>query len=342
MTETQLPGDIETPVWPASKYAEPKPVTNGIRTPVGFRIDLLENWWSKKWVNVIEDLDIGVRLARGRYYAALGQVVSIDVQPGLVRGVVQGSSQAPYDVSIYLKMMLLSRHPELMAELTSNVKYQVDLLARKLPEEMEALLAGVSTSLFPTSAADLQTKCTCPDWSNPCKHIAAVYIILAAEIDRDPLLLLKLRGVEVSDLCRGIPAERIQLNSNQPADCLRTDDAQRSSPDEQVVDAEITSVSVIDLATTPDDAHPAPVSTEPLPAGFWSSGIPPREVWTDFRAPEPNAALVNSLGRFPFWQGTMNFMETLQRAYHVGSQISLSDLTSTSIPDSTGETEYSA
>ena len=39
----------------------------------------------------------------------------------------------------------------------------------------------VSVCLFPAKLGDLTTKCSCPDWSNPCKHIAAVYYLLGEE-----------------------------------------------------------------------------------------------------------------------------------------------------------------
>jgi uncharacterized Zn finger protein len=40
----------------------------------------------------------------------------------------------------------------------------------------------------------------CSDYSNPCKHIAGVYYLVAAELDRDPFLLFELRGISRSKL----------------------------------------------------------------------------------------------------------------------------------------------
>jgi uncharacterized Zn finger protein len=50
-------------------------------------------------------------------------------------------------------------------------------------------------ALFPARDADLITSCDCPDFSNPCKHIAAVYYLLAELFDRGPFLLFRLRGM---------------------------------------------------------------------------------------------------------------------------------------------------
>jgi len=47
-------------------------------------------------------------------------------------------------------------------------------------------------SPFPVRASEPHTDCSCPDWSNPCKHIAAVYYLLGEEFDRDPFLIFRL------------------------------------------------------------------------------------------------------------------------------------------------------
>src|SRR5207302_1860689 len=62
-----------------------------------------ETWWSKRWVGVLESFSLGTRLTRGRAYARQGQVISIDVEPGVVKAKVQGSQPKPYNVKIKLK-----------------------------------------------------------------------------------------------------------------------------------------------------------------------------------------------------------------------------------------------
>jgi hypothetical protein len=68
-----------------------------------------------------------------------------------------------------------------------------------------ARYAAAKASLFPTARADLETECSCPDYANPCKHIAAVYYLLGEEFDRDPFLLFRLpahgSAVERKSLC---------------------------------------------------------------------------------------------------------------------------------------------
>ena len=61
-----------------------------------------------------------------------------------------------------------------------------------MPQDIEPVFAEVGLSLFPAKLQDLKTGCSCPDWSNPCKHIAAVYYLLGEEFDRDPFLIFAL------------------------------------------------------------------------------------------------------------------------------------------------------
>ena len=63
-----------------------------------------------------------------------------------------------------------------------------------MPHEIEEVFAGCGTPLFPRSATDLDMHCSCPDWSVPCKHLAAVCYVLAEEFDRDPFAMLAWRG----------------------------------------------------------------------------------------------------------------------------------------------------
>ena len=76
------------------------------------------------------------------------------------------------------------------------------------PEEIEEVFADSSVSLFPTSADELDSACSCPDWENPCKHIAAVYYLLAESFDADPFLIFAWRGRTKEDLLTGLRARR--------------------------------------------------------------------------------------------------------------------------------------
>jgi uncharacterized Zn finger protein len=53
--------------------------------------------------------------------------------------------------------------------------------------------------LFPSSA-EIQLSCSCPDWADMCKHVAAVLCGIGARFDHQPDLLFRLRGVDELEL----------------------------------------------------------------------------------------------------------------------------------------------
>lgn len=84
--------------------------------------------------------------------------------------------------------------------LSGQALFTAKLLAGEMPTDIEEMFAKTKVSLFPQHQEDLMTDCSCPDWSNPCKHVAAVYYLLGEEFDRDPFLLFRLRGLGRDEL----------------------------------------------------------------------------------------------------------------------------------------------
>lgn len=143
---------------------------------------------------------MGTRLTRGRSYARAGQVLSIEVEPGEVTAQVQGSRRLPYEVRIgtlTLSSKDWARVEEVMA---SRAVFLAKLLAGEMPHEIEEAFAESRLSLFPMSPGDLSSDCSCPDWANPCKHIAATYYLLAEAFDADPFLIFRWRGRDRDEL----------------------------------------------------------------------------------------------------------------------------------------------
>jgi uncharacterized Zn finger protein len=153
-----------------------------------------ETWWSEAFIRVLESFDIGGRLGRGRSYARSGQVMDLKIKSGSVTSKVQGSEIRPYRVSIEIKPLSdddWSRAEQAMAD---QAIFMAKLLAGEMPHEIEEAFRGLRLTLFPGHKRDLKTECSCPDWSNPCKHIAATYYILAEKFDEDPFLIFTWRG----------------------------------------------------------------------------------------------------------------------------------------------------
>ncbi|MHB0999081.1 MAG: SWIM zinc finger family protein [Armatimonadota bacterium] len=170
----------------------PKPVKDGIKAE-SKRGQIGSKWWSKKWISVLESFGWDNRLQRGRAYARKGQVLDIHIEPGLVTAKVQGSRSTPYKVSIKLPVLSDDSWECALKTMSEHAAFMAKLLNGEMPDEIEEAFTG-KIQLFPKSSREIDADCSCPDWANPCKHIAAVYYLLAEEFDRDPFMLFLLRG----------------------------------------------------------------------------------------------------------------------------------------------------
>lgn len=180
---------------PWNRYPESRPIptADGIATSKQ-RGAMASTWWSKRFTDVLESYGLGTRMQRGRRYARAGQVLSIDVTPGLLVAQIQGSRRTPYVASIRATQPSEAAWERVEQALRSRVGFVARLLAGEVPPDLETACAEVGLDLFPDRWSQLQANCSCPDWENPCKHLAAVLYVFADQLDADPWLLLTWRG----------------------------------------------------------------------------------------------------------------------------------------------------
>jgi len=277
--------------WESFPKSIPLPAEGGIKAQ-SQRGTFGESWWAKRWIDVLHGFSIGTRLDRGRSYARQGQVLSIEVEPGLVRARVQGSRPRPYDVTIKARTLTAADRTALAKALGRQALFAAKLLAGEMPREIENVFRDAGLSLFPARHSDLTTECSCPDWSNPCKHIAAVYYLLGEEFDRDPFLIFTLRGLGRDDLVA-------LLDGLGPG-----------------------AATAAAAPGAPEEAPVPPLPPEPLPAAaetFWTG----RPLADDFlgavELPTVPGALPRRLGKFPFWRGRQPLTEAVEPWYVAAS-----------------------
>lgn len=267
------------------RYYTPKPareVKGGIKAQ-SRRGAFATSWWGQRWIKVLEGFDIGERLNRGRTYARKGQVMDIGIEKGAVRAMVQGSRSCPYEVEVRFRPLSRAQWYQVAKALGNRFISLARLLAGEMPEDIEDVFESAKLSLFPHRLRDLETDCSCPDWSNPCKHTAAVFYLLAEEFDRDPFLLFKLRGLAREEL--------FELLGYSPA-------------------------VVPELLEPVRNKVSEPVPKEPLdPAVFWGGEELPGDLFVEVHLPEVAAALPKRLGSFPLWRGKAPFFEALEPFY---------------------------
>jgi uncharacterized Zn finger protein len=197
--------------------SRPRAVENGLKARSS-RGEIGSSWWSRRFIEVLESFAMGNRLTRGRTYARKGQVISLDVLPGEVRAMVQGSRARPYRITIGL-----AAFPELVwakAEiaLSEQALPSAKLLAGEVPPELEEPFAAAGAPLFPRTLDELDLRCSCPDWEVPCKHLAATFYLLAEAFDGDPFLILLWRGRDRETLLGRLRELRADGTSEEPVD----------------------------------------------------------------------------------------------------------------------------
>lgn len=167
-------------------------------------------WWTERWIGALERLsrDYESRLQRGRTYARAGRASQLVVRPGEVTARVTGTRPSPYVVRIALSALSDVVWGSAISAMAAEARFSAALLAGRMPEGIDDAFAAAGATLFPTPEDDLATDCSCPDWANPCKHVAAVHYVLGAAFDRDPFLLFELRGRPRDALLEALRAAR--------------------------------------------------------------------------------------------------------------------------------------
>jgi len=265
--------------------SKPREVKGGIRAR-SRRGAFAQSWWARRWIAVLEGFELGGRLQRARSYARRGQVVSILIERGRVDAVVQGSRPDPYLVTIETRTLVPEEWRRLAAALNREARFAAQLLAGEMPADVEEAFRLAGLSLFPAQKEDLRTSCSCPDWSNPCKHIAAVYYLLGEEFDRDPFLIFRLRGLDRDELV------------------LLLARAAATAP------------------ARPERGRRPRRAADPLPSeapAFWQGSELPADLLGEVEAPPVAAALLARLGTFPFWRGRQPLVEAITPVYHAAS-----------------------
>ena len=253
-----------------------------------------QQWWAKRWIAALEALNLGGRLSRGRSYARSGQVLSIEIDRQRVAATVQGSRPKPYEVSIGVTALSRADWARLAGALSGSPLHVAKVIAGEMPEDIETLFREAGVALFPARTSELRTECSCPDWSNPCKHIAAVYYLLGQEFDRDPFLIFKLRGITREELASLVgsatPKKKRERKESRPAPVV------------------------------PKEA-PVLIAGAKAPEAFWEGSAPEGDLFGLVEPPPRSAPILQRLGAFPFWRGQEDFFESLAPVYPAAATI---------------------
>jgi len=274
--------------WDWYPKAKPRRPANGIRAKTE-RGQFGKTWWAGRWIAALERLVDPGRLSRGRSYARSGQVLNLDIQPGRVNSRVQGSRPQPYKVHIQIKPLSDREWDKVTQAMAAQAIFAAKLLAGEMPPNIEEAFTAARTSLFPAARTDLETECSCPDYANPCKHIAAVYYLLGEQFDEDPFLIFQLRGRSKGDIIAALRAAR-----------------SAAEPEPEKAHQALTAA--------PQPAERATPLADSLEV-FWASPVEPASLQVTFTPAPVDAAPVRRLGEPPFWAARPALLPQMEAAY---------------------------
>ncbi len=272
--------------------SKPREVKNGIKAKTKRGKSFGDTWWSKRWISVLDSFGWDKRLQRGRSYARKGQVIDLEIQQSGVISHVQGSRRKPYRVTMEMEQISDKNWEKVSDAMAEQAIFAAKLLAGDMPEDIEDAFEAARVSLFP-SKSDLDTDCSCPDWANPCKHIAAVYYLLGERFDEDPFLIFLLRGRSKEELMEMLRRRRAGTTGDEAGHAK--------------------SMAVSQSAIEYEPPGLAPDSS------FWEFKESMDEFRVEINSPEVEVAVLRRLGKPSFWRSRKRFSRLFGSTYEKAS-----------------------
>jgi uncharacterized Zn finger protein len=217
------------------------------------------------------------------------------------------------------------------AAIAANTRLAAMLLAGEMPEDIETAFAAAGTTLFPKTQSELKTACSCPDWSNPCKHVAAVFYLIGEEFDRDPFLLFVVRGLPreaVRELLAPGDAAESLAAAGKPAALGKPAEKRAAAREAKDADARngrakslgsrAAAKSVVRGKIPAEADSKERRSSLADPADFWGAPqtpLAPAITGSAIAAPPLDAVLLRKAGRFPFWRADVSLEDALSPLY---------------------------
>src|SRR5580658_3213506 len=159
---------------------------------------IVKTFWGKAWCDNLERYsDFANRLPRGRTYVRNGSVIDLQIEPGAIRALVSGSEI--YEVGVKVTPVTKARWKAICTDCAGAIDSLVELLQGRFSKGVMERICRQNTGLFP-SPHEIELSCSCPDWADMCKHVAAVLYAIGARFDHQPELLFRLHDVDHAEL----------------------------------------------------------------------------------------------------------------------------------------------
>ena len=268
---------------------------------------LSKTWWGAEFLKALEGCIDAGRLARGRSYSAPYRRQEFAIRRGKIEATIRGNIntyfgvyETPYyRVRIGFDKVAASHRTAIFKRLGSNADWVTHLILGEVPPTVEQAFAGSAVKLLPRTGKEIHSSCSCPDYANPCKHVAGVYYHVAALLDRDPLLLFEIRGMDRAQLLQAV------AQSEFGAALAGAVGAGDPDPAAAVGEPRFPRVEPSGSDSPASDLR-----------AFWRGRPVPREVRAEGEAPPVSALLLRREGDYPeFWHRDTSFIEALAALY---------------------------
>ena len=261
-------------------------------------------WWGQRFLEALEKCTDAGRLRRGRAYSKPHRLLEFSIEEATVTAKLRGNvnpyfgvyKEPRYHVEITLKSIPATKWSQIIKSIASNTGWMSRLLLSEMPDDIEQAFTSSKYSLLPRLTSELNTHCNCPDWANPCKHVAGTYYHMAELLDKDPLLLFQLRGLSREKLQREL--KKTPLGKAMASQL------------------EVGEEPVLQPYTT---RYPqptiAPFENTMSHRQFWAgTALPPTEPRAN--APGVAALLIKKQGDYPaFWDRNNSFITAMEQIY---------------------------
>jgi len=213
---------------------------------------LARTWWGIAWNGNLESYsDYSNRIGRGRSYARQGAVLDLKITPGKIAALVQGSESKPYQINITIEPLSKNIWEAITKACEGKIDSLQELIDGKFPKALGELFTVQGKGLFP-SPKEIYLNCSCPDWANMCKHVAAVLYGVGARLDENPALFFVLRNVNIDELVSKAIAQK--------SETLLKKSSRRSG--RVIDDGDISAMFGIEMETGNEKAPEKPVAKE--------------------------------------------------------------------------------
>ena len=162
---------------------------------------MTRTWWGTKFMDALQGFMEEKRLKRGRSYSTDYRLIDFSMKNNVITAIVRGNrnpyfgvyKEPKYKVKLKIIPIKLSDWDNIIKKISKNAALISRLMLFEMPNNIESVFDGAC--FLPHTGSDIESKCSCPDWENPCKHVAGVYYRVSQLLDNDPFLMFQLRGL---------------------------------------------------------------------------------------------------------------------------------------------------